>query len=72
MITNYPYSAVRGFCKAIYGDVPLLITPTVYPLLFGSLATDEQKTLTAQINANCDFLLFGFASASNITLNGLF
>lgn len=62
MITTFPYSALRGFCRRIYGDIPLLLTPTVYLLSFGTMTPLQQKTVTAQINANCDFLLLGFSA----------
>lgn len=65
MITTFPYSALRAFCKAIYGDVPLLLTPTVYTLDFGTFAANQTKTTTAQINANADFVMIGAGSQNS-------
>lgn len=74
MITTFPYSALRAFCKAIYGDVPLLLTPTVYTLDFGDFTASQTKTTTAQINANADFVLTGAAcqDIDSDNLNGDF
>ena len=65
MITNFSYEALRGFCRKIYGDIPLLLTPTVYQFDFGTVAAGQQVTRSVQINANCDFVLLDLRYVSN-------
>lgn len=65
MITNFSYEALRNFCRKIYGDIPLLLTPTTYQFPFGTLLASQQITQSVQINANCDFILLGLRFNGN-------
>lgn len=61
MFTQYNPDALRAYCRSIYGDKRLLLTPQIY--------TDRpSETLDAgvnggniQITQNADFILLGFA-----------
>lgn len=65
MFTQYNPDALRAYCRSIYGDKRLLLTPQIY--------TDQPSdTLDAgvnggniQITQNADFILLGFALATS-------
>lgn len=61
MFTQYNPDALRAYCRSIYGDKRLLLTPQIY-------IDEPSDTLDAgvnggniQITQNADFILLGFA-----------
>ena len=72
MQTTFPYDDVRNFLRTLYGDIRLWLTPTVYELGFGDFTASQQKTQTAPINANCDFLMLGVSGSCTGVPLGLF
>lgn len=72
MLTSFPYTALRGFCRRIYGDIPLLITPTAYLIDYVGVQASQQVNLSTPINANSDFVLIGLAYVASEDESGLF
>lgn len=60
MISIYGPDDIKAFCRQLYGDKRLLITPQVYTDYIGSLEASESFNGNIQIQQNADFILLGY------------
>jgi hypothetical protein len=61
MFTLYSVDALRAYCRSIYGDKKLLLTPQIYASSPGDVADAADVGGNIQITQNADFILLGFA-----------
>jgi len=61
MFTQYNPDALRAYCRSIYGDKRLLLTPQIYSDQPSDTLDDGVNGGNIQITQNADFILLGFA-----------
>jgi len=64
MFTQYNPDALRAYCRSIYGDKRLLLTPQIYSDQPSDTLDDGVNGGNIQITQNADFILLGFALAT--------
>ena len=61
MFTQYNPDALRAYCRSIYGDKRLLLTPQIYSDRPSDTLDDGVNGGNIQITQNADFILLGYA-----------
>ncbi len=61
MFTQYNPDALRAYCRSIYGDKRLLLTPQIYSDRPSDTLPSGVNGGNIQITQNADFILLGFA-----------
>ena len=69
MSNRYSISELQNFCRQLYGDRPLLITPYGYTVTFPNMTAGMSQNQVLSITANADFILTAIrARTSDATL----